>query len=107
MSDPRFYTMALEDDNIADLVHDIGEMLRTYRYHPSGTAEDCEVEMRRLTGGERGCTNPAEHVGPMHVLTAIVDEDDGGIIAYAIGEANAQRIAVALEDVEGPRGANG
>lgn len=28
---------------------------------PPGSAADCEREMRRLTDGERGCANPAEH----------------------------------------------
>lgn len=27
----------------------------------TGTAEDCEATMRRLTNGERGCANPDEH----------------------------------------------
>jgi hypothetical protein len=26
-----------------------------------GTKRFCEAEMRRLTNGERGCANPAEH----------------------------------------------
>ncbi len=33
--------------------------------HARGTAADCEREMRRLTDGERGCANPAEHRAPL------------------------------------------
>lgn len=31
------------------------------QYWASGTAEACELLMRALTNGERGCANPAEH----------------------------------------------
>lgn len=75
--DSRFYVMDMEDSHLGDLLHDIAEMLRPYS------------------------TALGDPMDPRHVLTAIVDEEDGGIIAYAIGEANARRIAVALEDVEG------
>ena len=32
--------------------------LRWYLY----TAAQCERDMRRMTNGERGCANPAEHL---------------------------------------------
>lgn len=79
----RFYAMPLEEAHVADMLLNVAASLD-----------------QSLMAG----LAPIKADSP---LVAIVDEDDGGIIAYAIGESNAQRVVVALEDVEGPKGVNG
>lgn len=67
--EPRYTRQDLDTGNLADLGHDLAANLR--------------AEYERST-----CSHP---------LYGIVDEDAGGIIAYAIGEDNAAELARALE----------
>jgi len=47
-----------------DIANEFGWLERQLPYRTIGyTAEECEREMRRLTNGERGCSNPDEHEG--------------------------------------------
>jgi hypothetical protein len=48
-------------DNSEIVTDAIMRLIDSPPHRAAGTAEDCEVEMRRLTNGERGCANPAEH----------------------------------------------
>lgn len=69
--DPQFYWMDLEPQNVGDLMLDVSVTLDAH-----------------LMAGVQHL-----HVG---VLYGIVSEDDGGIIAYAIGEEHANQIVKAL-----------
>ena len=76
--DSRFYVLPLECAHVADMLLNVSATLD-----------------QSLAAG----LSPIRADSP---LIGIVDEYDGGIIAYAIGESNARRVVVALEDIEGP-----
>lgn len=69
--DPKFYWMYLEPPHVGDLMLDVSVTL----------------DAHLMAGVEH------LHAG---VLFGIVSEDDGGIIAYAIGEEHANMIVKAL-----------
>lgn len=73
MSDdgPRFWTQEIETMNVADLLVNLA-------------VTTDPVVSHRLLGGDVA-------------LVGVVDDEHGGIVAYAIGDENADRIAAALE----------
>lgn len=68
MHQDEFYTMPLDEENVADLLMHVAKTVT--RYTPSREG---------------------------NVLYGIVSEADGGIIAYAIGDEHAQQIVAALQ----------
>lgn len=69
--DPRYYCHPIETINAADLLGDIAYTL--------GSGPDSEA----------------------HAVVHYVCDETDGIIAYALGEDNAQRIIAALEAIDG------